>query len=51
MANGNSIYIKNIHILMTEIFKFLNGLSTPIKSKIFKKGFHILLKKTKIIDN
>ena len=27
MANKNAIYIKNINILMTEIYKFLNCLS------------------------
>ena len=36
-VNENTIHIKNIHILMTEIFKFLNGLSPPIMSEIFKK--------------
>ena len=36
-ANENTIHIKNIHILMTEIYKLLNGLSPPIMSKIFKK--------------
>ena len=36
-ANENSINIKNINNLMTEIYKFSNGLSPPIMSKIFKK--------------
>ena len=36
-ANENTIHIKNIHILMTEIYKLLIGLSPPIMSKIFKK--------------
>ena len=34
-TNENTIHIKNIRILMTEIYKFLNGLSPPIMSKIF----------------
>ena len=38
IANENTVHIKNIHILMTEIYKFLNGLSPPIMSKIFLKG-------------
>ena len=37
IANENTIHTKNIHILMTEIYKFLNGLSPPIMSEIFKK--------------
>ena len=36
-ANRNIIHIKNTHILMTEIYKFLNGLSPPIMSKVSKK--------------
>ena len=36
-ANENTIHIKNTHILMREIYKFLNGLSPPIMSKIFKR--------------
>ena len=50
-ANRN-IHIKNTHILMTEIYKFLNGLSPPIMSKVSKKkGLPILFKKPKIINN
>ena len=51
-ANRNIIHIKNTHILMTEIYKFLNGLSPPIMSKVSKKkGLPILFKKPKIINN
>ena len=39
IANGNTIHIKNIHILMAEIYKFLNGLSPPLMSDIFKKKY------------
>ena len=39
IANENTIHIANIHILMTEIYKFLNGLSPPIISKIFRKKY------------
>ena len=37
IANENTIHIKNIHVLMTEIYKFLNGLFPPIMSEILKK--------------
>ena len=51
MANENTIHIKNIHILMTEIYKFLNGLSLPIMNEIFKKQrLPILLNKTKFFN-
>ena len=33
-ANENAIHINNIYILITEIFKFLNGLSPPIMNEI-----------------
>ena len=49
MANKNTIYVMNIHILMTEIYKFLNGIAPAIRRDIFKKGLSILLKKPKII--
>ena len=51
MAIENTIHIKNIHILMTEIYKFLNYLSPPIMNEICKIGFPLLLRKPKIIDN
>ena len=50
MGNENTTHIKNMHIIMTEIYKFLNG-SFPPTMKIFKKGLPILLKKPKIINN
>ena len=37
IANENTTHIKNIHFLMTEIYKFLNGLSPPIISEYLKK--------------
>ena len=49
IANESNIHIKNIHILKTEIYKFLNGLS-PIMNKILKKGLPILIEKPKIIN-
>ena len=33
----STIHIKNIKVLMTEIYKFLNDLSTPIMNDIFQK--------------
>ena len=38
IANENTIHVTNIYILMTEIYKFLSGLSLPIMSEIFKKS-------------
>ena len=49
-ANENTIHIKNIHILMRKIYKFLNG-SFPQMSEILKKRLLILLKEPKIINN
>ena len=37
LANENTLHINIIHILMTEIYKFLNGLSLPIMGEIFLK--------------
>ena len=39
IANENTIHVTNIHILMTEIYKFLNGLSPPIMREIFLKKY------------
>ena len=36
-ANENTIHINNMNIPMKEICKFLNGLSPPVMSEIFKK--------------
>ena len=51
MEKENIIHIKNIHLLMTKIYKFLNDLSPPIMRKIFKKILPIFLEKFKIINN
>ena len=37
-ANESTIHIKNIHILMTEIYKFLNDLCPPIISEVSKNS-------------
>ena len=37
MSNESTIHIRNIKILMTEIYKFLNDLSPPIMNDIFQK--------------
>ena len=42
MANESTIYRKKIKVLMTEIYKFLNGLSPPIMNDIFKKHYYTL---------
>ena len=36
MYNKSIIYLKNIEVFMTETFKFLNELSTPIMNYIFQ---------------
>ena len=51
IANENTIHIKNINILMREIYEFWNGLSPPKMSEILKKGLPRLLKKPKLINN
>ena len=37
MSNESKIHIKNINVIMTEIYKFLNDLSLPIMNGIFQK--------------
>ena len=37
MPNESTIHIKNIKVLTTEIYKFLNDLSSPIIIDIFQK--------------
>ena len=37
ISNESTIHIKSIKVLMTEINKFLNDLSTPIMNDIFQK--------------
>ena len=35
MANESTIHIKNLKFLLTEVYKFLNGLSPPTMNKVF----------------
>ena len=37
MSNESTVHIRNIKVLMTEIYKFLNDLSPPIMSDVFEK--------------
>ena len=37
MPNESTNHIKNVKVLMTEIYKFLNDLSPPIINDIFQK--------------
>ena len=37
MSNESTIHLKNIKVLMTEVYKFLNDLSPPIMNGIFQK--------------
>ena len=35
MANESTIHIRNLKFLLTEVYKFLNGLSPPIMNEVF----------------
>ena len=36
MANESTIHIRNLKFLLTEVYKFLNGLSPPIMNEVFQ---------------
>ena len=36
MANENTIHIRNLKFLLTEVYKFLNGLSPAIIHEVFQ---------------
>ena len=36
MANKSTIHIRNFKFLLTEVYKFLNGLSPPIMNEVFQ---------------
>ena len=36
MANESTIHMRNLKFLLTEIYKFLNGLSPPIMNEVFQ---------------
>ena len=36
MTNETTIHIRNLKLLVTEIYKFLNGLSPPIMNEVFQ---------------
>ena len=36
MTNESTIHIRNLKFLLTEIYKFLNGLSPPIMKEVFQ---------------
>ena len=36
MANESTTHIKNLNFFLTEIYKFLNGLSQPIMNEVFQ---------------
>ena len=36
MTNETTIHIRNLKFLVTEIYKFLNGLSPPIMNEVFQ---------------
>ena len=37
MANESTIQVKNLKFLITEVYKFLNGLSPPIMNEVFQR--------------
>ena len=37
MSNKSAIHLKNIKVLMTEVYKFLNDISPPTMNYIFQK--------------
>ena len=36
MANESTIHVRNLIFLLTEVHKFLNGLSPPIMNEVFQ---------------
>ena len=36
MANESTIHTRNLKFLLTEVYKFLNGLSSPIMNEVFQ---------------
>ena len=36
MANESTVHIRNLKFLVTEVYKFLNGLSSPIINEMFQ---------------
>ena len=36
MTNESTIHIRNLKFLLTEVYKFLNGLSPPITNEVFQ---------------
>ena len=36
MENGTTIHIRNLKFLLTEVYKFLNGLSPPTVNEVFQ---------------
>ena len=39
MANESTIHIRNLKLLLTEIYKFLNGLFPPIMNEVFQINY------------
>ena len=38
MANESTGHIRNLKFLFTEVYKFLNGLSSPTMDEVFQKN-------------
>ena len=50
MGNKSTIHIKTLKIFLTEVYKFLNGLSPPIINKVFQtNGYPYDLKNLRIL--
>ena len=39
MANESTIHIRNLKLFLTEVLKFLNGLSTPTMNEVFQTNY------------
>ena len=52
MSNESTIHIKNIKVLLTEIYKFLNDLSPPIMNDISQKqeNYHSLRNPSSLVS-
>ena len=44
-CNESAIHVKNVKVLMTKIYQFLNDISPSIMNDIFQKARNLLLSK------
>ena len=48
MANESTVHIRNLKFLVTEVYKFLNGFSSPIINEVFQTN-EILASNTNVL--